>query len=219
MRAAAIVTALVAAGLTVGAPDARAATRCTIPAGPPTHIMSSANGLCVSIEFGWEGARHGTLRARATAPGSWEHIEFIPSPDADPKIQGCLWQVPAGWHCDSRGYLAFKDQPIDYFYAKVVEVRWSQDPSLRGTLQLNEESQSISHLNSTQIFDRLVKNDGSGTQALRSWSNGGFVSAELGWGGDDYGTLRARATTIGAWEEFTSARGDYCFDFPHMCHY
>ncbi len=46
-----------------------------------------------------------------------------------------------------------------------------------------------------------------GTQAcstvyITSNANGGIVSAELGYGGNDYGMLRARATAIGPWEQF-----------------
>ncbi|WP_143229491.1 fascin domain-containing protein [Actinophytocola xanthii] len=37
---------------------------------------------------------------------------------------------------------------------------------------------------------------------IRSLANGRLVSAELGWGGNDYGLLRARATALGAWEWF-----------------
>lgn len=37
--------------------------------------------------------------------------------------------------------------------------------------------------------------------------NGLYVSAELGYGGNDYGLLRARAATVGPWEKFK------------LCHY
>lgn len=38
--------------------------------------------------------------------------------------------------------------------------------------------------------------------AIRSQGNGLYVSAELGYSGDRYGMLRARASTIGPWEKF-----------------
>jgi len=36
----------------------------------------------------------------------------------------------------------------------------------------------------------------------RSPANNQYVSGELGWHGDDYGMLRARATSVGSWERF-----------------
>lgn len=37
---------------------------------------------------------------------------------------------------------------------------------------------------------------------IRSKANGRYVSAELGYTGDSYGELRARATVVGPWERF-----------------
>jgi hypothetical protein len=37
---------------------------------------------------------------------------------------------------------------------------------------------------------------------IRSKANGRYVSAELGYKGSSYGALRARATTVGAWERY-----------------
>jgi hypothetical protein len=42
--------------------------------------------------------------------------------------------------------------------------------------------------------------------AIYSRAAGKYVSAEAGWSGDAYGTLRARANTIGPWERY-----DICF--------
>jgi hypothetical protein len=42
---------------------------------------------------------------------------------------------------------------------------------------------------------------------ITSRANGRLVSAELGWGGNSYGLLRARATAVGAWERF-----EVCFN-------
>lgn len=38
--------------------------------------------------------------------------------------------------------------------------------------------------------------------SIRSIANGRYVSAELGYTGDDYGMLRARAYQVGDWEQF-----------------
>lgn len=40
------------------------------------------------------------------------------------------------------------------------------------------------------------------TRAIYSQAAGKYVSAELGWTGDFYGLLRARASTVGPWERF-----------------
>jgi hypothetical protein len=45
--------------------------------------------------------------------------------------------------------------------------------------------------------------------SIRSRANGLFVSAELGFGGDSYGRLRARAALVGSWELF-----QFCVDSP-----
>lgn len=200
MRAAATVAALVAAGLTVSAPNARAATTCDNPPERMDHLMSIANDLCVSIEFGWEGARHGRLRARATTPSSWENIYLR---NLGSWNSSCLLEVPAGWKCAGHVAIEFVGEPAEPRYGRLVEVQWSSDRSLNGILRLNEAPQRIVDVtNYAAIFDRLVMDGVPNTFALRSWINGKFVSAELGWGGDDNGTLRARATDIGFWEVF-----------------
>jgi hypothetical protein len=45
-------------------------------------------------------------------------------------------------------------------------------------------------------------NPSSDTPSLLSLRNGNYVSTELGYTGADYGLLRARATSIGPWEQF-----------------
>ncbi|ARZ72115.1 hypothetical protein SMD11_6539 [Streptomyces albireticuli] len=44
---------------------------------------------------------------------------------------------------------------------------------------------------------------------ITSHTNARLVSAELGYGGDSYGMLRARATAIGPWERFTVCFNDW----------
>ncbi len=44
------------------------------------------------------------------------------------------------------------------------------------------------------------------TTSIRSAASGQYVSAELGYGGDQYGMLRARAGAIGPWEQFNLCR-------------
>jgi hypothetical protein len=52
--------------------------------------------------------------------------------------------------------------------------------------------------------------------AIQSDANGKFVSNELGWSGNRYGILRARATDIGPWEHFhigVTCPGSICWWF------
>jgi len=44
---------------------------------------------------------------------------------------------------------------------------------------------------------------GGHTTSIKSVANRKFVSAELGYGGNDRGLLRARADSMGSWESFT----------------
>lgn len=49
---------------------------------------------------------------------------------------------------------------------------------------------------------------------LLSMANSNYVSAEFGFGGNDYGMLRARATAVGAWEQyylFATSSGTFYF--------
>jgi len=47
----------------------------------------------------------------------------------------------------------------------------------------------------------------NGYYAIQSFSNGNYVSAEIGWTGNSYGLLRARAATVGPWEKFRVLQG------------
>lgn len=47
--------------------------------------------------------------------------------------------------------------------------------------------------------------------AFRSKANNRYVSAEFGWGGDDFGMLRARATSVGPWERFWLCAADQSY--------
>jgi hypothetical protein len=42
-------------------------------------------------------------------------------------------------------------------------------------------------------------------KAIASRASGLYVSAELSWTGDNYGILRARASSVGPWEQFRFA--------------
>ncbi len=47
-----------------------------------------------------------------------------------------------------------------------------------------------------------TNNPSSLTYAIQSLANGLFVSTEIGYTGNEYGMLRARASAIGAWEQY-----------------
>lgn len=200
-RAMGVVVALVAAGLTVGAPGAKALTKCAQPAATPPYILSTANGLCVSIEYGWQDpARYGMLRARANVHGPWEDVEISPLPKGQHGYLPCVWPAPAGWTCEFAAHIAHADG--NYTEARFVTVRSEPRTPRDGMLVLSGVTMPVTVFVCDEAFDYLVKNDGSGTIALRSCANGRFVSTELGYSGSSYGMLRARATAIGPWEEY-----------------
>jgi hypothetical protein len=57
-----------------------------------------------------------------------------------------------------------------------------------------------------EVF-RLVCVHGPNVYAIRSVANGRYVTAEISWTGNRNGLLRARATSIGPWEQFRIPNG------------
>ncbi|MFE3181890.1 hypothetical protein ACFXKR_13630 [Streptomyces violascens] len=65
---------------------------------------------------------------------------------------------------------------------------------------------------STVVADHAKRGAASacyGNVVITSRANGRLVSAELGYGGDSYAMLRARATAVGPWELFTVCFNDW----------
>lgn len=91
-----------------------------------------------------------------------------------------------------------------------------EDGAGEGVFSPDEETEALAYpmpIDGEADLEQLLGYDESGLAskatvtcgpqiALRSKANGRFVSAEFGWGGDDWGMLRARATQIGPWEVF-----------------
>jgi hypothetical protein len=82
------------------------------------------------------------------------------------------------------------------YQAVAAELDWTGDGN--GLLRARTD---IGSIGTWEGFD-LVCVEAPDVYALRSRANGRFVTAELSWGWDRYGLLRARATEIGAWEKF-----------------
>lgn len=139
-------------------------------------ITSLANGRLVSAEFGYGSSdwRYGMLRARATSEGPWEEF-YVCFNGSNSTIQSL--------HDGSYVSAELGYGTSDY--------RW-------GMLR--------SRASSAGAWERYTFAS-CGTDCVTIQSSTSFhrfVSAELGYGSTDYrwGMLRARATTVGAWERF-----------------
>jgi hypothetical protein len=82
-----------------------------------------------------------------------------------------------------------------------AEVSWSGD-----NYGLLRERDAVSPGGPWEQFD-IICIQAPDVYAIWSRANRRYVSAEVSWSGDNYGLLRARATTVGPWEQFRIARG------------
>jgi hypothetical protein len=137
-------------------------------------LQSKANGLYVSAEISRTGDGYGTLRARASAIGSWEQYTVVGDCSTS---AGCALQSKAN--------------------GLYVSAEISRTGDGYGTLRAR--ASAIGSWERYNISGDCTSGTGC---ALRSQANGLYVSAELGFTGDNYGTLRARASAIGSWERF-----------------
>jgi hypothetical protein len=117
----------------------------------------------------------GRLRARATAVGPWEKFTFV-----------CL--------DGANDIYAIKSVANGRYVS--AELGWGG----------NDYGMLRARATSIGPWERFrVRSTGGGssiTWTIQSMANSRYVSAEVGWTGDRYGLLRARATAIGPWERF-----------------
>ena len=117
----------------------------------------------------------GRLRARATAVGPWEKFTFV-----------CL--------DGANDIYAIKSVANGRYVS--AELGWGG----------NDYGMLRARATSIGPWERFrVRSTGGGssiTWTIQSMANSRYVSAEVGWTGDRYGLLRARATAIGPWEQF-----------------
>jgi hypothetical protein len=138
-------------------------------------IRSNANGRYVSAELGYGGSYYATLRARATAVGPWER--YTVCRDTSNGLTDFLSEA------NNRAVAAELGYPGSYY----------------ATLRART---STSAIGPWELFVTPA-NPGGHRTWIASRANGRYVSAELGYGGSYYATLRARATALGPWESFT----------------
>lgn len=144
-------------------------------------IRSRANGDFVAAEFGSAvGSEfYGMLRARSTSPGIWESFDECRDPVSGRTI---LYSNAIGTPWYDRAVSAELGYPGIYYgmlRARATAVGpWETFYTPRGPCS------------------------GFCNTTFYSSANQRFVSAELGYTGAYYGMLRARATTVGLWEEF-----------------
>ena len=140
-------------------------------------IQSGANDLFVSAELGYPSPLTGLLRARAGAVGPWEHFTVCTDPNYG-------FSVIAS---DANGLLVAAEQLNNPTDPLEWRLRARTSPSVPGPWEI--------------FYLHAPQPSGGGIVAN---TNGDFVSAELGYSTSDsrYGVLRARATSLGAWEQF-----------------
>ena len=152
-------------------------------AGIRHHIATHGDNVCWRWVNGWQVRRSGLNFEQANSLA-----------EAEP------------WPCSLNGRIIATNEGASYYMEGNIR-RWIQDPYdfacyangrpvIRGMAMA--EAQGLPE----GAAMPLCVGPGQRLVSIRStWSNR-FVSAELGYGGADYGMLRARATSVGDWERF-----------------
>lgn len=152
-----------------------------------TSLVSNDSHLFASAEEGWSGSGQfskGVVRTRAGAPGPWEHfaLDYVHDWDSNaPANEVLLYSYGAN------NYVS-------------AEFGWSG--SSRGILHARPGSTTVGPW---ETF--YITRNSDGTVSFSVYDSSGtqyYVSAEEGWTGNGYGTLHARATSIGPWEKFVA---------------
>jgi hypothetical protein len=147
-------------------------------------LDANANADYVSAELGYTGADYGMLRARATTVGPWEKFDF------------CYDSTQGWWAISSDANGRYVTAQFGYAGASFGEVTASS--TTIGPYQ----KWLLSCVLGAPVGPQI------GFVVIRAQTNLNYVSAELGYTGADYAMLRARATTVGPWEEYYNA--DLC---------
>lgn len=147
-------------------------------------IRATATSTYVSAELGYPIGVYGLLRARATTVHDWE--KFYVAASIGP---GGVAVNPYSFLSAANNRFVKTDPRLP------VAPPGAFDGMLRASAVPGSEDDPTGEL----VFDLVPI--GPQDVALRC-ANGLFVSAELGYTGANYGMLRCRATTVGAWERF-----------------
>lgn len=145
-------------------------------------IRSKANGLYVSAELGYTGDLYGMLRARSSTIGPWETYLIC-------------WDDNFG--------MTIISSFINGLYVAAVPGDTDMDHMmLTASVQYADVGLAslfitpFSPADTTDVFPMSLL-----------YVNDSVVSAELGYSGGDYAMLRARASSVGPWEQFQWAWG------------
>ncbi len=135
-------------------------------------IQSTWTLYFTSVELGESGFRYAMLRARASKVGPWE------------KFTACYYE--------SGDYYTFQSEAN----GKYVVVQSSNGNTAWMLTATADQATAVS------THFRPI-NPGSDTPSLLALRNDNYVSTELGYppSDADFGMLRARATSIGPWEQ------------------
>lgn len=91
------------------------------------------------------------------------------------------------------------------------ELTWSELPAARSTLGKSVETLQTYQTYLNTLLGGIAPDETACVTtgiSLRSQANGKYVSAELGYTGDQNGMLRARADALGPWEKFDLCRNN-----------
>jgi hypothetical protein len=138
-------------------------------------ILANGNARYVSAEMGYPGGDYAMLRARSSSIGPWERFGVCRE-----SVNGLtnIWSQHNGLAVSTELGYGGGDHAM-----------------------LRARSSSIG---SWEYF--YTNSPGPGGQGaytlFQSAANGKYVAAEVGYGGDDHGMLRARSASYDAWELF-----------------
>jgi hypothetical protein len=135
-------------------------------------LRFAANTRYVSAELGYQGQDKGMLRARATAPRSWERFDLL-------------------WDPGSDAY-ALRSRANQRYVSVELDAHGRDHAMLRA---------AATGIGERERF-YLYRNARSGMYSMLSKANARWTSVHLGHAGRDHAMLRASATEIGPREQF-----------------
>ncbi len=138
-------------------------------------LQANANGDYVSTELGYTGSYYAMLRARAFSIGSWE-------------------QYSLGGSGDSDGTWALRSTANQRYVTAEFGFSGSNNGILeaQATVIGSWEKYYLYQIGSQYAFQSFLPPN----------STCCYVSTEIGYGGSEYGVLRARAFSVGSWEKY-----------------
>jgi len=87
---------------------------------------------------------------------------------------------------------------------------------LAGTGTMVTPSPALAQSVTSEAAERGTSAVSCKNRTIQSLANGKYVSAELGWSGDNYGMLRARSSKVGPWEKFRFCYNGYNYTIQSL---